>query len=62
MGKRTKRIPTQKAIPMHEKEKVAVTMAGGARYAERDMRDGITNIVENKGTGNKGVESKGAET
>jgi len=35
-GKENENIPTQKAIAMHEKEKVAVTMTGGARYAETE--------------------------
>jgi hypothetical protein len=35
-GKEDKNIPTQKAIAMHENEKVAVTMTGGARYAETE--------------------------
>jgi hypothetical protein len=35
-GKENKNIPTQKAIAMHEEEKVAATVTGGARYAETE--------------------------
>ena len=35
-GKENQDRPTQKAIAVHEKEKMAATMTGGARYAETE--------------------------